>query len=93
MTRLLCYKCVHHRRRIAHQGSLACNNFGATLRAKPGAILRGKFWWPISFDPIYLLWCEGFSDKPEDDLPPKQDGVHADFVALMDNVHRQAWDL
>ena len=28
-------------------------------------VRRGWFRWPLNFDPIWLLRCEGFQEKPE----------------------------
>lgn len=35
-------------------------------------IREGWFFWPLNFNPVWLISCNGFSDKKEDDKPDKK---------------------
>ncbi len=44
-------------------GRSSCENKKANVRANEEAINKGFFIWPISFDPMYLVDCDGFEEK------------------------------
>jgi hypothetical protein len=55
-----CLECVH-RRPLPGDAHSRCVNPAANADASPAAIARGYFWWPLSFDPVWLRSCDGFS--------------------------------
>lgn len=63
-----CYDCVH---RLEVPGSChsRCNNHLAKVEGNKHGIRSGWFMWPLNFDPVWLISCNGFSDKPEDKKP------------------------
>ena len=66
-----CYKCVH-RRAILGDCHSRCNNVKAKVEGDKTGIKNGWFMWPLNFDPTWLISCNGFSDKKEDDLPEQK---------------------
>lgn len=63
-----CYACVH-RRRLPGDCHSRCNNVGAKVVGHDHGMSMGWFKWPVNFDPVWLVSCDGFSDRPEDNLP------------------------
>jgi len=66
-----CHKCVH---KLDNPGTchIRCNNHQAIVNGHPHGIRNGWFNWPLNFDPVWLIDCTGFSDKPEDRMPKKE---------------------
>lgn len=62
-----CHKCVH-RRAIPGNCHISCNNVKANISGDRHGRAMGWFTWPFNFDPVWLISCDGFSDKPEDNL-------------------------
>jgi hypothetical protein len=60
-----CYECVH---RLEIPGSChsRCNNHNAKVEGNQHGIKNGWFRWPLNFDPVWLISCDGFSDNTED---------------------------
>jgi hypothetical protein len=77
-----CYKCVH-RRTIPGNCHTRCNNFAAHVSGHEHGIRSGWFRWPLNFDPTWLLTCDGFSDKPEDNMPDQQLGPLAELLGML----------
>jgi len=62
-----CYECVH-RRDIPGNYHSSCVNRGANARGSGHGIARGWFLWPISFDPVWLIHCDGFKARGKADV-------------------------
>lgn len=65
-----CYQCVH-RIEIPGDAHSRCNNHDAKVKGHPHGIRRGWFLWPVNFDPVWLLSCDGFTDDPAERMPRK----------------------
>jgi len=66
-----CYKCVYRGKLIGDAHS-QCRHPDALMRGggnKLGVkgdshgISRGWFFWPVNFDPVWLVECEGYTPK------------------------------
>lgn len=66
-----CYQCVH-RLEIAGSVHSRCNNHDANVTGSERGVRSGWFRWPLNYDPVWLVSCDGFSDKPEDRKPTVQ---------------------
>jgi hypothetical protein len=57
-----CYDCVH---RQAFPGSCHsfCTNKIALVKGDDHGIANGWFYHPFNFDPVWLIYCDGFEDK------------------------------
>jgi hypothetical protein len=64
-----CYECIH-RCDVPGDAHSQCNNKNAQVTASKHGVRRGWFMWPINFDPVWLVTCDGFSTNPKDRLPP-----------------------
>jgi hypothetical protein len=51
---------------IAGNAHSRCNNWDAKAKGEEYGIRMGWFMWPLNFDPIWLLECDGYSNNPED---------------------------
>ena len=60
-----CYECSH-RRNIPGDCHSRCNNPKASVKGDPHGIRNLWFQFPINYDPIWLLECDGFSTSEED---------------------------
>jgi hypothetical protein len=60
-----CYKCVH-RMVVPGDCHSRCNNTTAKVKGNAHGIKNGWFHWPYNFDPVWLQYCDGSSDKQED---------------------------
>ena len=60
-----CYDCIH-RRTLPGDCHSKCLNLEAKVTATPHGIQQGWFYWPVNFDPTWLLTCDGFVEIPED---------------------------
>lgn len=63
-----CYDCVHM---LALPGDahIRCNNHSAKVLGDAHGIRNGWFRWPVNFDPVWLLSCDGFSTEERDRMP------------------------
>lgn len=77
-----CYKCVH-RLDIPGNAHSRCNNHDAHVAANARGIRMGWFNWPLNFDPVWLISCDGFSDNPEDRKPKKELSPLAELMAIL----------
>lgn len=77
-----CYKCFH-RLDIPGDCHSRCNNFAAKVSGNAHGIRQGWFRWPLNYDPVWLESCDGFSDKPEDRLPPRKTDPLVELFALL----------
>ena len=66
-----CYKCVH-RRDVPGDCHSRCNKMRAQVKGNEHGIRNGWFIWPLNFDPVWLVSCDGFSDDTADNLPEVQ---------------------
>lgn len=73
-----CYNCVH-RRQLAWSSHSKCNNVEAKVKGHWHGIERGWFLWPVNFDPVWLLACNGFSNNSKDRIEVK----HSSFLELL----------
>ena len=64
-----CYECAH-RREVPGSAHSRCNNHGAKVTGHPVGIKGGWFFWPVNFDPTWLVTCDGFSTSEEDRKAP-----------------------
>jgi len=63
-----CLTCVH-RRDVPGSAHSRCNNVSAIVKGDEHGIKKGWFTWPLDFDPVWLISCDGYSDNKEDDMP------------------------
>ena len=57
-----CYVCAH-RRPVPGNCHSSCVNHGANVTGKEHGIDMGWFVWPVAFDPVWLVACDGFKQK------------------------------
>lgn len=57
-----CYRCVH-RREIPRDAHSSCANVTARVEGHFYGIRKGWFCWPLNFDPVWLLSCDGFAPQ------------------------------
>lgn len=77
-----CYKCVH-RLDVPGDAHSRCNNHTAKVVGDKHGIRNGWFRWPVNFDPVWLVSCDGFSDKPEDRKPRKELSPIVELLAML----------
>ena len=77
-----CFKCVH-RRNVPGDAHIRCNNHQAKVSGDPHGIRKGWFMWPLNFDPTWLVSCDGFSDKPEDNKPEQKMNPLVELLAML----------
>jgi len=77
-----CYKCIH-RRSIPGDAHTKCNNFDAKTKGHLHGVKNGWFMWPLNFDPTWLISCDGFSDKKEDDKTESEADPFTELMALL----------
>lgn len=58
----ICYKCEHHKE-VPGDFHSSCSNKTAKVTGDKYGIEKGWFAWPFSFDPTWLLKCDGFKEK------------------------------
>lgn len=63
-----CHECVH-RLSIPGDANSRCNNHKAKVEGNQMGIRNNWFLWPINFDPVWLISCDGFSNNPKDKKP------------------------
>lgn len=77
-----CYKCVH-RLSVPGDAHSRCNNFDANVQGNAHGIRSGWFMWPFNFDPVWLVSCDGFSDKPEDKKPLQKADPITELLSML----------
>ncbi len=63
-----CYNCSH-RGTIAGDCHSSCANKEAKVKGKEFGVRKGWFYWPYNFDPLWLISCDGFKQKEEEENP------------------------
>lgn len=58
MTKPQCYSCRYRRDIPGDQHSL-CMNTSAMVEGNAHGIRMGWFIWPVNFDPVWLISCDG----------------------------------
>ena len=72
-----CYEC-EYRGIIPGDAHSCCRHPGKAtelnIKGDPHGVRCGWFMWPMNFDPIWLLNCDGFKQKevPESETPTTQ---------------------
>ena len=59
-----CYKC-EFMGEITGSAYVYCKNKKAVVEGDKYGIKNGWFDWPFSFDPVWLIKCDGFKRKEE----------------------------
>ena len=59
-----CYKC-DYRGKIPGDAHSKCHNGEASVKGHPHGVRSGWFFWPLNFDPVWLVSCDGFETKKE----------------------------
>lgn len=59
MEKIKCYECAH-RHDVNDSYYSNCDNIDAIVKGHEIAVESGWFNWPHSFDPVWLLQCDGF---------------------------------
>lgn len=59
-----CYECKH-RSPIPGDAHSGCSNRNATVRGHDHGITHGWFYWPLNFDPVWLVSCDGFAPQEQ----------------------------
>ena len=57
-----CYQCSH-RRDLPGNCHSRCANAEAKVSAVEHGVKNGWFYWPMNFDPVWLVSCTGFQQK------------------------------
>lgn len=59
-----CYECKHIiPTQVPYNCHMACTNHEAKVERNPHGINNGGFIWPMCYDPIWLVSCDGFMKK------------------------------
>jgi len=82
MEKKKCYECVH-RLSIPGDCHSRCNNVKAKVEGHPQGIRNGWFMWPLNFDPVWLISCDGFSDNPDDKKPRVEHDPLIEILSLL----------
>jgi len=82
MKDIICYRCVH-RLDIPGDAHSRCNNHAANVTGSRHGIEHGWFMWPLNFDPVWLDFCDGFSDNPKDIKPVTELPQLLELLALL----------
>lgn len=77
-----CYNCVH-RLDIPGNRHSRCNNHQAIVVGNQHGINNGWFAWPLNFDPIWLISCDGYSENENDKMPYQKLDPIAELIALL----------
>ncbi len=77
-----CYKCIH-RRTLPGDSHSRCNNIGAKVVGHAHGIRRGWFIWPLNYDPVWLVSCDGFSDNPNDNKPDERYAPLMEIISFL----------
>ncbi len=59
-----CYQCKH-RFPIPGDAHSRCANPDAQVRGNDHGITHGWFCWPVNFDPVWLVSCDGFAPQEQ----------------------------
>lgn len=70
-TKSNCRECVHMVE-LPGDCHIRCNNHSAKVLGHPHGVRKGWFRWPVNFDPVWLLECDGFSADKADRIPLKK---------------------
>lgn len=77
-----CRECVHMLE-LPGYTHIRCNNHAAKVLGHAHGISRGWFRWPLNFDPVWLLSCDGFSADQRDRMPVKEVHPLLELAALL----------
>jgi hypothetical protein len=47
----------------------ACANLSANVEGDGHGIWKGRFFWPLNFDPVWLIKCDGYEEGEKSKLP------------------------
>lgn len=68
-----CYHCAY-RASIQGNAHSVCLNIHARVTGKQHGIDQGWFTWPINYDPVWLLSCDGFKPSGRGDGHEEENG-------------------
>lgn len=57
-----CFEC-EHKRSVPGNCHIGCANRKARVEGSPHGIKNGWFYWPLLFDPTWLVSCDGFTES------------------------------
>jgi len=57
-----CYSCVY-RASIPGDAHSRCIKVNATVKGNPVGIKNGWFYWPVNYDPTWLVSCDEYREK------------------------------
>lgn len=77
-----CYNCVH-RLSIPGDAHSRCNNHSAKVEGNAHGIRSGWFRWPLNFDPVWLVSCDGFSNDPKDKKELQKSDPLTELLSLL----------
>ena len=91
-----CYKCVH-RMSLSGSAHSRCNKFDAKVEydfhlyllserqfiGDEHGIRQGWFRWPLNFDPVWLVSCDGFSKNPDDKKPKRKIDPLSEILSIL----------
>lgn len=77
-----CFECVH-RRSNPGTAHIRCNNSAAKVEGNPIGVRRGWFAYPLNFDPTWLVSCDGFSDKKEDNKAERKYNPLLEILSIL----------
>lgn len=60
-----CYECAW-RSPVPGDAHSSCANYSAHVVGRGHGINKGWFLWPINFDPVWLVSCDGFKPEQKD---------------------------
>jgi hypothetical protein len=65
-----CTKCDHCQS-ISGNEHKKCNNLKAIVKGNNYGVKMGWFFWPVNYDPVWLISCNGFSNILKDEINEK----------------------
>ena len=77
-----CYNCIH-RLTIPGNSHSRCNNVNAKVEGHEYGIKSGWFMWPLNYDPVWLISCDGFSNDPNDKKPRIEHDPLTEILAIL----------
>ena len=77
-----CRKCIH-KRNIPGDAHIKCNNINAVVKGNEHGKRNGWFLWPMNFDPVWLISCDGFSDNPKDNLKTQKTDPIFEILSML----------
>jgi hypothetical protein len=54
-----CYECIH-RNDLFHSAHSSCDALTAEVSCVKYGYTKGWFYWPVNFDPVWILCCNKF---------------------------------